>query len=245
LHENVSIAIVAAGSFVYRADSAGVLMTPGSLLLGNSGQCFECRHEHGAGDRCISFHFTPAYFEELAAAAGVRGGRADFRTTRLPPLRASAPLIAAACAGLNGSADLLWEELAQRLAAHALQTAGDLSPQEKPVPAAVFARVTELVRVIEENPAAEFTLGDLARVAGLSPYHFLRLFEQATGTTPHQFLLRARLRGAALRLVQEPAKILDIALDGGFGDVSNFNRAFRAEFGKSPRAYRISSAIKN
>ena len=43
---------------------------------------------------------------------------------------------------------------------------------------------------------------------------------------------------AALRLVAEPAKVLEIALDCGFGDVSNFNRAFRAEFGVSPRVYR-------
>jgi AraC-like DNA-binding protein len=53
--------------------------------------------------------------------------------------------------------------------------------------------------------------------------------------------MRARLREAAMRLVDEPAKILDIALDCGFGDVSNFNRAFRTEFGVSPRAYRAQS----
>jgi AraC-like DNA-binding protein len=41
-----------------------------------------------------------------------------------------------------------------------------------------------------------------------------------------------------MRLRIEPAKVLDIALDCGFGDVSNFNRAFRAEFGVSPRAWR-------
>jgi AraC family transcriptional regulator len=39
-------------------------------------------------------------------------------------------------------------------------------------------------------------------------------------------------------LATEPARILDVALDAGFGDVSNFNRAFRAEFGVSPRFYR-------
>jgi len=50
--------------------------------------------------------------------------------------------------------------------------------------------------------------------------------------------VRARLRKAALRLAAEPAKVIDIAFDSGFGDVSNFNRSFRAEFGVSPRAYR-------
>jgi AraC-like DNA-binding protein len=78
----------------------------------------------------------------------------------------------------------------------------------------------------------------LAREAGLSPYHFLRTFERLTGVTPHQFVMRARLREAAIRLVAESGNVLDIALDCGFGDVSNFNRAFRTEFGASPRAYR-------
>jgi AraC family transcriptional regulator len=81
-------------------------------------------------------------------------------------------------------------------------------------------------------------LGALAREAGLSRYHFLRTFQRLTGLTPHQYLLRGRLREAATRLATEPAKIIEIALDCGFGDVSNFNRAFHAEFGVSPRAYR-------
>ena len=78
----------------------------------------------------------------------------------------------------------------------------------------------------------------LADAAALSPYHFLRTFDNLTGVTPHQYVLRARLRDAAVRLVRESGSVLDIALDCGFGDISNFNRAFRSEFGVSPRAYR-------
>ncbi|HWE53567.1 MAG TPA: AraC family transcriptional regulator [Bryobacteraceae bacterium] len=62
--------------------------------------------------------------------------------------------------------------------------------------------------------------------------------EDLTGTTPHQYLLRMRLRRAALRLRTARSKVLDVALECGFGDVSNFLRAFRGEFGVSPRVYR-------
>jgi AraC-like DNA-binding protein len=92
--------------------------------------------------------------------------------------------------------------------------------------------------MIEAQPAADLTLIRLAREARLSPFHYLRTFESLTGVTPHQYLLRARLRAAAARLLAGPGKILDVALDAGFGDVSNFNRAFRAEFGVNPTAYR-------
>jgi len=101
------------------------------------------------------------------------------------------------------------------------------------------------VRSIEARPDANLSLASLARDSGLSPYHFLRTFERLTGVTPHQFVLRARLREAAMRLVTEPRKVrkvIDVALDSGFGDVSNFNRAFRAEFGVTPLEYRRASA---
>ena len=79
----------------------------------------------------------------------------------------------------------------------------------------------------------------MAREAGLSPYHFLRTFERLTGVTPHQYVLRARACVKRPRgWLTEPGKVLDVALDCGFGDVSNFNRAFRAEFGVSPRMFR-------
>lgn len=239
-HSHVSIAIVAAGSFQYRSTAGRELMTPGSLLLGNAGQCFECGHEHGAGDRCLAFHYAPDYFERLAADAGARGAKPDFRRLRLPPLRALSPLVARACAGLAGDVEVPWEELGVELAVRTVQLVGGPSLGANGAPsAATVARVTRIVRTIERHPDAGLTLGRLARQADLSPFHFLRTFERLTGVTPHQYVLRARLREAAVRLAAEPAKVLDIALDCGFGDVSNFNRAFRAEFGVSPRAYRL------
>jgi AraC-like DNA-binding protein len=236
-HSMVAIAIVAAGTFQYRSGAGRALMTPGSLLLGSVGQCFECGHEHGMGDRCLAFQYNSDYFERLAADAGARGGP-DFRIPRLPPLRELSPLIARALAGMAGSVSLPWEELSIQLAARTVQLAGSLPARPNEAAPDAVARVTQVVRMIERDPDAGLGLENLAREAGLSPYHFLRTFERLTGATPHQYILRARLREAAGRLAAEPAKILDIALDCGFGDVSNFNRAFRAEFGVNPRAYR-------
>ena len=239
-HDHVAIAIVISGTFQYRGSGSNgrEMMTPGSLLLGSPGQCFECGHEHGVGDRCLSFHFTPEYFETITAGAGARGSPHRFRSLRLPPGRALSPVIADACAALAGSTDVAWEELGIRLAARAVQVDGDVEPDRSGISPAAVARITRTVRMIEEQPATDLTLLRLAREARLSPFHFLRTFMSLTGATPHQYLLRWRLRAAATRLATEPVKILDIALDAGFGDVSNFNRAFRAEFGRSPRVYR-------
>lgn len=242
-HDHVAIAIVTGGSFQYRGSGAGPgreLMTPGSLLLGNPGQCFECGHEHARGDRCLSFQYSPVYFAAITAGA-VRRRRDRFTSLRLPPVRELSPVVARAGAAMASSSPLAamaWEELAVQLAVRAVQVDAGRAPSQSPVSAAAIARVTRTARYMDEHAVEALSLTDLAKEAGLSPFHFLRTFEDLTGATPHQYLMRLRLRGAATRLLTEPVKIVDVALDSGFGDVSNFNRAFRAEFGVSPRVYR-------
>jgi AraC family transcriptional regulator len=240
-HSRYTIAIVLAGSFQYRSTTGQELMTPGSLLLGNPGQCFECGHQHGEGDRCVSLWYEPDYFERLAADAGARRSDVAFRVPRLPPLRPLSPLVARAGAGAVAVADVPWEEFAVSLAVRAVRLAAGVSASRHGSPLNAEARVTRVVRTIDRHPETALSSGHLAREAGLSPYHFLRTFKSLTGITPHQYVLRARLREAASRLAMGTDKVLEVALDSGFGDVSNFNRAFRGEFAVSPRVFRRGS----
>lgn len=237
-HSRVSLAIVVAGTFQYRSGTGRALMTPGSVLLGNAGHCFECGHEHASGDRCIAFNYAPEYFEGIAADAGAWDAATGFSTPRLPPLRGSAGVVARASEGLMKGADVSWEEIALRLAACVARLSSDCSRAQADAPSGTVARVTEVVRAIESASSDNLTLSRLAAWAGLSPYHFLRTFRRLTGLTPHQYVRRSRLRAAALRLAGEKTKVIDVAYESGFGDVSNFNRAFRDEFGASPLAYR-------
>jgi AraC-like DNA-binding protein len=239
-HTHYTIAIVLAGSFQYRSARGRGLMTSGSLMLGNEGDCFVCGHQHGEGDRCVSFWYAADYFERLAADAGAHRRSAAFTVPRLPPQPMLSPLVARAGAGAIG-AEVPWEELAVTLAVSTVKAATGIRSNHDNCSPNAEARVTRAVRTIDHYPSASLTLGQLARQASLSPYHFLRTFERVTGITPHQYVRRARLREAGMRLVAEPGKVLDLALDSGFGDVSNFNRAFRAEFGMSPIAFRRSS----
>ena len=258
-HSQVSVAIVVAGSFQYQSSPRGKayreLMTPGSVLLGNPGQYFECSHEHAAGDRCISFQYASEYFENIAVEI-LSSARSPFHILRIPPLRSLSPLAARAYIALAATeesqhgavsnwqiAHTMWEELAVELAASAVRLAADSPRDLSSVSPNTIAKVTRIVREIEKYPNSRLTLVSLARESRLSQYHFLRTFRLVTGVTPHQYVLRARLRCAATRLASEPDKILDIALDCGFGDVSNFNHAFRAEFGVSPREYRRKGGV--
>lgn len=225
-HTTVTIAIVLSGSFQYRTSAGRAVMTPGSLLLGNPGHSFECSHDHAVGDRCISFQYDPADFADPVPFG---------RSGRVPPLRSISALTSAASAGLAGSPRVSWEELAIALAGQTARVADSVTVDAE-------SRVTRVVRMIDNEPGTDTSLRHLAGAAHLSPYHFLRTFQKVTGVTPHQYVLRIRLRSAAVRLATEHAKVIDIALESGFRDLSNFNRTFRAEFGMSPRTYRRQSA---
>ena len=101
--------------------------------------------------------------------------------------------------------------------------------------------MSEVLRHMAAHSAAQHTIAALAAMAKLSPYHFLRSFKAITGVTPHQWLLRARLRAAAEKLAATTAPVTEIALAVGFEDLSNFTRTFHAEFGASPRQYRLAA----
>ena len=236
-HALVSVSLVLSGTFVCRSRHGESLLSAGSLFLGSAGQTYECSHRHGEGDRCLSFQFEPEAFEQLARDAG--GTRAAFDRNGLPPTRALAPLTARALAAMQQPGEI--EEIAYALAGAAVRATGERRSDMPPVAARHQARIAEVLRQLETRIGERHSVVEIARMAGISPYHFLRTFKQVTGVTPHQWLLRARLRTAAQRLIASRERITDIALDVGFEDLSNFVRSFRAEFGVSPRGYRLAA----
>lgn len=90
---------------------------------------------------------------------------------------------------------------------------------------------------INDHLKETITLGDLSSVSLFSPWYSYRLFRQWTNLTPADYIRRLRLSASALKLRDESSKILDIALDFGFGSVDGYQRAFFKEFGCNPRDY--------
>jgi AraC-like DNA-binding protein len=99
-------------------------------------------------------------------------------------------------------------------------------------------RAVETALWIDAHSHRPINLDDAAAQAGISPFHFLRLFSDVLGVTPHQYLVRSRLRHAARRLADDDSPITDIAYDVGFNDLSNFVRTFHRAAGASPQKFR-------
>lgn len=86
--------------------------------------------------------------------------------------------------------------------------------------------------------AEPLTLPELAKIAALSPYHFLRMFKQQFGQTPHAHLVQLRLQRAATLLTTTKQTITNICFAVGFQSLGSFSSRFQRQFGLSPRAYR-------
>ncbi|MGF6771637.1 AraC family transcriptional regulator [Paraburkholderia sp. GAS199] len=159
------------------------------------------------------------------------------------------PLIAATLGALHRAAGdpadsrLYVDALVHALAAHLLQhytrgrRAGKLSPTPlEPLLPRRVRRVTEFIRA---NLAADLSITELAAQAGLSSFHFARVFREAVGETPHQFVTRLRLEEAGRLLRTTRQTVLQIAIAVGFENASHFSVQFKRSFGVTPLAYRL------
>jgi AraC family transcriptional regulator len=233
-HTLASVSLVLSGTFVCRSKHGTSLLSAGSIFLGTAGDTYECSHRHGEGDRCLSFQFDPSFLEDLTREVGAL--RLDFGRNSLPPLRDFSDVAVRAIAAMENASEL--EAIAYELAGAALRLAREVPAKPEHADPRHHRRISNVLRHLENELSSPHSIPDLASVACLSPYHFLRTFKEVTGTTPHRWLTRARLRDAARRLATGCERVTQVALDVGFEDLSNFVRSFRAEFGVSPRAYR-------
>ena len=81
-------------------------------------------------------------------------------------------------------------------------------------------------------------LEEVSRHAGVSPFHFCKVFKRATGMTFTEFVNRARVEQAKRLLLKPQARITEVAYDVGFQSLSQFNRSFRRVTASSPTEYR-------
>jgi AraC family transcriptional regulator len=236
-HEQFSIAAVIEGTFRYRGDTGTAMMHPGAFLFGNAAACYECGHDHSIGDRCIAFHFAPAYFAEVAASiAG--SGTFKFPTPMLPATPKLLPWLVRIEAGSALADRLVVEEAVSQLMEAVIGTVCAAPSLRVSASARDERRISDALRYVELHAADTLDLETLAGVAIMSKYHFLRTFRHVVGMTPYQFLLNMRMRRAAVRLATSSEPVSVIAFETGFGDLSTFNGRFRDMFGVSPTIYR-------
>jgi AraC-like DNA-binding protein len=207
-------------------------LVAGSFLVGHPGDEYMCTHDHAGGDECLSFYFDPALVDAIGGPPGA------WHAGCLPPLADMMVLGELGQAAASGRSAIGVDEVGLMLAGRFVDAVSGRTRQPQNPPARDRRRAVETALWIDAHSHEPIALDDAAGEAGLSSFHFLRLFSEVLGVTPHQYLVRSRLRHAARLLADDNRAVTQIAFDVGFGDLSNFVRTFHRAAGVSPRGFR-------
>src|SRR6266481_4852594 len=235
MHLSFSASYVRKGSFGYRTRGRSFELVAGSILVGHPGDEYMCTHHHAVGDECLSFQLTPELAESI-------GGRSSiWRTGSVPPLPEMMVLGELAQAAADGRSDIAVDEVGMLFASRFIEVVSGRKRGRSQAGALDRRRAVKAALWIDAHSHESVHLESAAREVGLRPFHFLRLFARVLGVTPHQYLVRSRLRHAARLLAEDDRDVTDIAYDVGFGDLSNFVRTFHRAAGVSPLKFRQAS----
>lgn len=100
-------------------------------------------------------------------------------------------------------------------------------------------KLRQVTEFIADNYSKDLKLNELAHVAGMSSFHFVREFKRTTGTTPHQYLIKFRIERAKALLAKNELPLTEVGLRSGFSHQSHFTRLFRRITGTTPHSYRL------
>jgi AraC family transcriptional regulator len=228
VHRAHSLSYVRGGSFGCRTLGAEHEFVTGAVMVGRPGQEYMATHEHHeCGDECLSIMVSQEFAERLFPEDSV---------SSVPPLAevmVAGELVQAAA---EGRSDVAVDEAAL-IFAHRIKRITSKKNIPSQASEADRRRAVEAALWLEENAAEPVGLEDAARQVALSPFRFLRIFRSVTGVTPHQYLVRLRLRRAAKLLAEGEMPVTEVALEVGFGDLSNFVRTFGRAAGVSPARF--------
>ena len=98
--------------------------------------------------------------------------------------------------------------------------------------------VVRVKEMLDHHPGEHWKLGELARLAGISPSRLSECFARELGVSPHQYLLRRRIESAKEALKQSDVSVTDLALELGFSSSQHFASTFKRMAGVSARAFR-------
>lgn len=222
-----AVNFVEAGAFRVRTTAAWQRIGADRLFVTTPALEFSCGHdEELPADCCLSVSYSDEAIESARSSIAVADGPVRVLTNRLAflhrSLRDCAPGDEARADALAGA--VLWS-----------LSAGDVGRRLfRPERLAWYAaRVERAKAMMEAHYAEPLSLAALARDAGMSVFHFARIFAELEGRPPHRVLTDIRLAHARTRL-REGASVTDTFLAVGFGSLSHFVTTFRRRYGARP-----------
>jgi len=240
----LSMPVGCSSRFAYRRPSgefASTLSRPGTIMITPAGPVPDM-HLHQASEfvHCaLEESFTRDVMHDLDRAVPPREFRAAIQEK---PIQRILGLLVEELESKRPLGRLYVDSLAQALVTRYVLLEHTLGCRKMPKAAGLPPRILNRVREkIEANLDADLSLLSLAEESGYSRAHFLRLFRDATGLTPHQYVLSLRLKRAQDQLKQKGSSIIDVAASCGFSSQSHMTSLFRQRLEMTPGEFRRSA----
>jgi AraC family transcriptional regulator len=192
---------------------------------------------------CLHIFLAPA----VTAASALADFDIDPSRTEVVRAEVSDPLLKEVAAALHDIISrppeptdrLFIDSASYMLAAHLVSKYSSIARHAaQRSPSLSYQKLKRVLDLVEYRFAGGIGLDELASEACLSPFHFSRLFQKATGLSPHRYVTERRVREAKRKLAEGRLSLVEIALESGFGSQSNFNRIFRKHTGLTPGQFR-------
>lgn len=232
-HPGIELTWLRAGSADYRSSSRQFTARPGQLVLVPAGVEHETSLSPGLEGTVLELDVRT--MDEIASATSSAGRRFDGLTVvdGGEGVAAIGEVLADEVARGGADSQLVVEALVEALVVRLLRA----TPVEVRSPGAKDPRILAAIDFVRANVCEPVAVVDMAKAAGMSRYHFSRLFRESTGASPHTFVLESRARHAASLLRRGSRSVTEVAFSSGFSDLGRFRAAFRRTFGVMPSEY--------
>lgn len=132
------------------------------------------------------------------------------------------------------------ETAAQMIAVHLLRSYAQLmSPLKEETQRLTSSQLKRVRAYVQDHLDQDLSVAEIAQQSGFSAFHFTRLFRQATGESPHHYVISRRIEAAQRLLTETDLPVSQIALMTGFSSQSHLTRTLTRHLGQSPRQYRL------
>ncbi len=236
VHEELVVAVTEAGAGRFTSAGTRDLLPPRAVVVFNPGVPHEGGVLDARGWNYRAMYIGPAAFQRL--------GEAVFERSSAVPFFPRNTLADEDLARRILAVHQILEERDGRLAKESALLATlvrllDRHAKPRPSLRAVGDERDPMRRVVEvmrDRLAEDLSVTELAAVAGMSEFHFIRAFRKAIGLPPHAYLTQLRLRSAR-DLLRDGGSLADTAVDSGFYDQSHLTKHFKRTYGITPAQY--------
>ncbi|MBW8182337.1 AraC family transcriptional regulator [Shewanella nanhaiensis] len=235
-HEGYTVGVIETGAQKFFRTGSNHLAPQNSIILVNADEVHNGSSATDNGWSYRAMYPLPQQFSSINQELGLPSSGAPYFPEAVVYDKSMADMLRTTFNTLKESDNRLLRESMVYATMVKLMARHSKHKGETQTQALAQPQLTLVKQFLDDHPAADISLEELARLAGLSPFYLIKQFQRAFGLPPHAYQIQSRVR-LAKKLILSGHKLLDVALECGFHDQSHLNRHFKRTMGVTPGLY--------